>query len=241
MVRHPHRDLVRDHLRARAQSAEQRVLVVRRPAGEHDAVHAERRDREDEQEADRQSARAPCRSCPTARPTARANGITAHVSSAGMNDITGARMNSGVLRRVRVRLFLHDVLDAVGDRLQPARVARRDSGRADPGSTRDLPLGQRQHRRRPPCRCVKMSSIFTTVQMNHASRSSGVRNVLIVDCRSAACAASSSVQHHRATPPARDSRRRMTLPRAGRACRSSCRRTRDAPPRARANTSLASE
>ena len=52
--RHPHRDLVGDHLRARAETAEQRVLVVRRPSGEHDAVHAERRDREDEEEADRQ-------------------------------------------------------------------------------------------------------------------------------------------------------------------------------------------
>ena len=45
-------------------------------------------------------------------------GITAHVSSAGMNDITGARMNSGRYACARVRLFLHDVLHAVGDRLQ---------------------------------------------------------------------------------------------------------------------------
>ena len=50
----PHRDLVGDHLRAGPEAAEQRVLAVGRPARERDAVDAQRADREDEEEADRQ-------------------------------------------------------------------------------------------------------------------------------------------------------------------------------------------
>ena len=46
------RQLVADHLRRRAQAAEQRVLAVRAPAGEHDAVHAHRGDREDDEDRD---------------------------------------------------------------------------------------------------------------------------------------------------------------------------------------------
>ena len=46
------RQLVADHLRRRAQAAEQRVLAVRAPAGEHDAVDAHRRDREDHEQPD---------------------------------------------------------------------------------------------------------------------------------------------------------------------------------------------
>src|SRR2546430_9101553 len=42
--------LVRDHLRRRAQAAHQAVLRVRRPSGERDAVDADRRDAEDVQE-----------------------------------------------------------------------------------------------------------------------------------------------------------------------------------------------
>src|SRR5207253_2031992 len=42
--------LVRDHLRRRAQSAHKAVLRVRRPARERDAVDADRRDAEDVQE-----------------------------------------------------------------------------------------------------------------------------------------------------------------------------------------------
>ena len=80
--RHAHRDLVGDHLRARAQAAEQRVLVVRRPAGEHDAVDAERGDREDEQEADRQVGATTMSIVPHGESAAaRANGITAQVDA----------------------------------------------------------------------------------------------------------------------------------------------------------------
>ena len=52
--RQPHRDLVGDHLRRRPQPAEQRVGRAARPAGEHDAVDADRGDREDVQHGDRQ-------------------------------------------------------------------------------------------------------------------------------------------------------------------------------------------
>ena len=47
-----HRQFVADHLRRAAQPAEQRVLVVRRPAGQRDAVDAHRGNRQHEQHAD---------------------------------------------------------------------------------------------------------------------------------------------------------------------------------------------
>ena len=46
------RDLVGHHLRGRAQRAQERVFRVRRPAAHDDAVDAERRDREDVEDAD---------------------------------------------------------------------------------------------------------------------------------------------------------------------------------------------
>ncbi len=46
------RELVRDHLCRRTQAAHQAVLVVRRPAREHDAVHADRRDAEHVEQTD---------------------------------------------------------------------------------------------------------------------------------------------------------------------------------------------
>ena len=46
------RDLVGDHLGRRAQRAEERVFRVRGPAAHDDAVDAERRDREDVEDAD---------------------------------------------------------------------------------------------------------------------------------------------------------------------------------------------
>jgi hypothetical protein len=46
------RDFVGHHLRGRTQRAEERVLRVRRPAAHDDAVHAERGDGEDVEDAD---------------------------------------------------------------------------------------------------------------------------------------------------------------------------------------------
>ena len=50
----PHRDLVGDHLRRGAQAAEQRVRRAAGPAGQHDAVDADRRDGEDVEHGHRQ-------------------------------------------------------------------------------------------------------------------------------------------------------------------------------------------
>ena len=51
--REAERRLVGDHLRRRPHRADERVLRARRPAGEHHAVHRDRRHREHEQDADR--------------------------------------------------------------------------------------------------------------------------------------------------------------------------------------------
>ena len=52
--RQTHRELVGDHLRGRADRAEQRVRGAGRPAAEHDAVHADRRARQDVQHRHRE-------------------------------------------------------------------------------------------------------------------------------------------------------------------------------------------
>jgi hypothetical protein len=48
----PQRKLVADHLCLDAQRAQQRIFVVRRPAGKRDAVNADGSDAEDHQQAD---------------------------------------------------------------------------------------------------------------------------------------------------------------------------------------------
>ena len=50
--RQSHRHFVRDHLRTRTQSAEQRVLRIRRPAREDQRQHADARHREHQQQSD---------------------------------------------------------------------------------------------------------------------------------------------------------------------------------------------
>ena len=50
--RQPHGNFVRNHLRAGAQRAHQRVVRVRRPARHDDAQHAQRRNAQHEQDAD---------------------------------------------------------------------------------------------------------------------------------------------------------------------------------------------
>ena len=52
MMIKPHGDLVGHHLRRRAQRAQEGVLGVRRPARHDNAVHAQRRDREQVQQAE---------------------------------------------------------------------------------------------------------------------------------------------------------------------------------------------
>ena len=50
--RKPKRDLVADHLRDGAQRAQQGILAVRRPSRQRHAVHADRSNAEDDQQAD---------------------------------------------------------------------------------------------------------------------------------------------------------------------------------------------
>ncbi len=69
-------DFVGDHLRRRAQRAEERILRVRRPAAHDDAVDAERRDREDVEDADVEVGDHPL------APAIADSGITAQAASA---------------------------------------------------------------------------------------------------------------------------------------------------------------
>ena len=50
--REAERKLIADHLRGRAQRAEKRIFIVRRPTGERDAVDADGGDAENHQQAD---------------------------------------------------------------------------------------------------------------------------------------------------------------------------------------------
>ena len=86
--------LVADHLRGGAERAEQRELVVRRPAGERDAVDADGGDAEDDQQADvdvgdlnMSTPWTPCWTAP--------KGTTAMEMSAQVSAMMGARMKSG--------------------------------------------------------------------------------------------------------------------------------------------------
>ena len=45
-------EFIADHLRRRSHGAHQRILRIRSPAAQHDAVHTQRRDRENEKQAD---------------------------------------------------------------------------------------------------------------------------------------------------------------------------------------------
>ena len=75
-----HRDLIADHLGRGAQRAEERVLRVRRPAGEDHAVHPERGDRHHVQQT----------GVDVASTAPAWNGITAQAASAGMIVMIGA-------------------------------------------------------------------------------------------------------------------------------------------------------
>ena len=88
-----HRDLVGDHLRAGAQPAEQRVGRAGGPAGQHDAVDADRGDRQDEEHRDRQVGQLQRGAVAEDRHLVRGpNGITANAMKAGIAEMTGARM-----------------------------------------------------------------------------------------------------------------------------------------------------
>ena len=126
--RQAHRDLVGDHLRRRAQAAEQRVGRAGRPAGQHDAVHAQRRAGEDDEHADRQVGELQ-------------RGVVAEHRHLGPERDDREREERRYRRQDRRQevdrlvgqhrddLFLEGELHAVGERLQ--RAPRADAVRAD--------------------------------------------------------------------------------------------------------------
>ncbi len=97
-MREAHGDLVGDDLRRRAHRAQERVLGIRRPAGEDDAVHAHRGEREDVQQARIDVGEGALRA---------QNGITAQIASAGTSDRNGARRNRNPLAFAGITISLN--------------------------------------------------------------------------------------------------------------------------------------
>ena len=137
------RDLVGDELRARAHGAEERVLRVRGPAADDEAVGADRADREDQDQRDRD--------------------VGDHAGDVDAADLpAGAerdhrerreRREGGDERREdvehvdgarREEALLADELHQVGDRLQQAEGAGAVRPVAELHAAHDLALGERQ-------------------------------------------------------------------------------------------------
>ncbi len=164
-----HRDLVADHLARGAQAAEQRELVVARPAGERGADDAGARHREDVEDADVEvrdlevhdvaaarerlvdrrlsSGRSPkpkTLSPLSSKQSLSPNGMTANVTSAGnMREQRRERVEEpvGVLRD---EVLLPDHLD----RVEPRRGACRGAAAAIlPSGTRQGRVGARDEER----------------------------------------------------------------------------------------------
>ena len=129
--REAHGDLVGDDLRRRAHRAQERVLRVRRPAGEDDAVDAHRGERQQVQQARHRRWR-----CTRSGDS----GITAQVANAGTSAMARRQAEQELVRLRRDDDFLDQQLDDVGERLpepgQQAEDARRGSGRGAAASSR---------------------------------------------------------------------------------------------------------
>ena len=106
--REAHEHFVADHLRRRAHAADQRVLAVRRPAGEHHAVGAHRRHREEDQQADREVGDA----------DAGRDRDDQEPEQPGHHDHRRSEHEEEAVRERRHPVLLPDQLDGVGDRLQ---------------------------------------------------------------------------------------------------------------------------
>ena len=132
-------DLVADHLCARAQTTQKRVLVVRRPTAQDEPVHPERAQREDVQDPDRDVG-----DDHVDRPEGRRQrcGERDHreKDQRGCHGQHGAQDEEQTIGRARLRLFLEEVLDPVRDGLQEPE--RPDPVRAhailDPGAHASL-------------------------------------------------------------------------------------------------------
>ena len=88
-----HRDLVRDHLRARAQAAQQRVRRAGGPAAEHDAVDGHRGAGEQHQHGHRHVGELQ-RRLVAEDATIGPNGMTESAVNAQIAEITGAKKNT---------------------------------------------------------------------------------------------------------------------------------------------------
>ena len=133
----PERRLVADHLRGGPHRAEQRVLRAARPAGEHDAVDRDRRQRQHEQDADRRIGELHPRL--VAEPRHDAVVAVAEVAAERDHAPHQERRDEREVRRelehepvgaLGDQVLLEEQLDAVGQRLEDAE--RAGLVRADP-------------------------------------------------------------------------------------------------------------
>ena len=138
------REFVADHLRGSAEAAEQGELVVRRPARERDAVDADRRDAEDDKQADVEVGDIEHLD---ADPVHRdrcipPKGTTAmEIKRAGQRD-DRRDDKQRALGGDRHEVFLEEELDAVGQRLQQAERADARGSPAILDAAQDLALEQ---------------------------------------------------------------------------------------------------
>ena len=174
---------------------------------------------------------------------ARRTGSPPTSISAGMKASTGASMKIGLFAAPGHRLLLHEVLDAVGDRLQ--QPARADAVRAVPvlDPRRDLALSQRQERGDAPVYTMKTSEHLDQRRKTN-ERADRPASTACGSQRPAAARA-----HRRWACSRRPRHRRLaanrsasvTSGRAGRACRTTGRRSRRARAASAANTSAAAK
>ena len=148
--REPVRELVADHLRRGAQPAEQRILAVRAPAGEDDAVDAHRGDGEEHEDADVDVGRLQL-DLLRQQPEEVGGSPPRHDNEGGEarrhRQDRRQREEHGI-GGARLQLLLEEQLDDVGHRLQHAPGT--DAVGAEPllHEGGHLALHEHQHRRR---------------------------------------------------------------------------------------------
>ena len=139
-------ELVADHLRGGAEAAEERELVVRRPAGERDAVDADRRDAEDDEQADVEVGDVEHLDADAVY----CDRLHAAEGDDGDGDERAGKRDDGSDDEERAfggdghEVFLEEELDAVGERLQQAEGADAGGSPAVLDAAEDLAL--QQHR-----------------------------------------------------------------------------------------------
>ena len=120
--RHRHGDFVADELRRRPQAREQRELAVRRPSAEDDAVHADRRDRDDVEQPDVDVGDVQ-RDIATEKMNGRAERDHGKRNERGHHHDNRCSREHPLVGARRRDVFLEDQLDRVGNRLKaPVRA-----------------------------------------------------------------------------------------------------------------------